>query len=44
MTAARLGYRTNQKNEVERLQAELLAAKMKIMELESIIKTMRAEG
>ncbi len=44
MTAARLGYRTNQKNEVERLQAELLAAKMKILELENIIKTMRERG
>jgi four helix bundle suffix protein len=34
MTAARLGYRTNQKDEIARLQHELEAAKRRIAELE----------
>ena len=34
MTAARMGYRTNQKDEIARLQQELEAAKRRIAELE----------
>ncbi|MBO7138812.1 MAG: four helix bundle suffix domain-containing protein [Bacteroidaceae bacterium] len=35
MTAARLGYRTNQREEIERLKRELEAANRKIAELEA---------
>ena len=35
MTAARLGYRTNQKNEIARLQQELELAQNSIKELEA---------
>ena len=40
MTAARLGYRTNQKEEIEKLKSELAAAHQRIKELEEIIKKM----
>ena len=40
MTAARLGYRTNQKEEIEKLKSELAAAHQHIKELEDIIKRM----
>lgn len=40
MTAARLGYRTNQKEEIEKLKSELAAAHQHIKELEEIIKRM----
>ena len=35
MTAARLGYRTNQREEIERLKSELAAARQRIAELEA---------
>ncbi len=35
MTAARLGYRTNQREEIERLKRELAAANRRIAELEA---------
>lgn len=38
MTAARLGYRTNQREEIERLKRELEAANRKIAELEAKLK------
>lgn len=37
MTAARLGYRTNQREEIERLKRELEAANHRIAELEAKI-------
>lgn len=43
MTAARLGYRNNQKQEIEHLQAELSAAYKRIAELEGIIQTMKPQ-
>ena len=43
MTAARLGYRTNQRQEVERLQRELSAAQRRIAELEAEITRLRGE-
>ena len=41
MTAARLGYRTNQQQEIARLKQELAQAKRRIAELESEIKRLR---
>lgn len=38
MTAARLGYRTNQREEIARLKQELDAANRRIVELERILK------
>ena len=38
MTAARLGYRTNQKQEIERLKQELAIAQRRIAELEAEVK------
>ena len=38
MTAARLGYRTNQREEIVRLKQELEAAKRRIAELEAKLK------
>ena len=38
MTAARLGYRTNQRQEIVRLKQELEAAKRRIAELEAKLK------
>ena len=35
MTAARLGYRTNQREEIERLKRELETANRRIAELEA---------
>jgi four helix bundle suffix protein len=35
MTAARLGYRTNQREEIERLKRELAAANARIAQLEA---------
>jgi len=35
MTAARLGYRTNQREEIERLKRELESANRRIAELEA---------
>jgi four helix bundle suffix protein len=40
MTAARLGYRTNQREEIERLKRELDAANRHIAELETKLRTM----
>ena len=40
MTAARLGYRTNQREEIERLKRELDAANKHIAELETKLRTM----
>ena len=37
MTAARLGYRTNQREEIERLKRELEAAYRRIAELEEVL-------
>ena len=37
---ARLGYRTNQKEEIEKLKSELATAHQRIKELEEIIKRM----
>ena len=37
MTAARLGYRTNQREEIERLRRELEAANRRIAELEAML-------
>ena len=42
MTAARLGYRTNQREEIERLKSELSAAKRRIAELEAQLGASRA--
>ena len=41
MTAARLGYRTNQREEIERLKRELEAANRRIVELESELSRKR---
>lgn len=41
MTAARLGYRTNQREEIERLKRELDAANRRIAELEAKLKEVR---
>ena len=41
MTAARLGYRTNQREEIVRLKQELEAANRKIAELEAKLKSAR---
>ena len=38
MTAARLGYRNNQRKEIERLESELMAAKRRIAELEERLR------
>lgn len=38
MTAARLGYRNNQKEEIKRLTNELNNAKKRIAELEKLLK------
>ena len=42
MTAARLGYRTNQREEIARLKQELEAAKRRIAELEAQLAASRA--
>ena len=39
MTAARLGYRTNQREEIARLKQELEAANRRIAELEAKLKS-----
>ena len=41
MTAARLHYRTNQRDEIKRLQQELSAARQRIAELEAEVKRLR---
>jgi four helix bundle suffix protein len=38
MTAARLGYRTNQREEIEKLKRELEAANRRIAELEAKLR------
>ena len=38
MTAARLGYRNNQRKEIERLESELMAAKRRIAEQEERLR------
>ena len=43
MTAARLGYRTNQKEEIARLKQELEQAHRRIAELETKLKALRGE-
>ena len=43
MTAARLGYRTNQKEEIARLKQELEMAKRRNAELEEEIKRLKGE-
>ena len=43
MTAARLGYRTNQKEEIARLKQELEQAHRRIAELEAKLKAQEAE-
>ncbi len=43
MTAARLGYRTNQKQEIERLRAELIAEREEIARLEAELAAGREE-
>ena len=43
MTAARIGYRNNQKSEIERLRSELAVANQRISELESIIQSLKAK-
>ena len=42
MTAARLGYRTNQREEIARLKQELDAANRRIAELEAQLAASRA--